>query len=160
MPNYIGARYVPAWFTNPNDSSNNWVTGISYEPLTMVDFEGNKYISKQPVPSTVGEPNVNPDYWYLISVRDWFEVGRNLPNVSLDFNEVDTVGVYYIRPADTGLQWVNGPYSIEAGRLLVFPSYNAARPFQVFITASAIAWRMKVSNTGWSTWVGVMGTHP
>ena len=161
MPNYIGARYVPAWFTNPNDSSNNWVTGISYEPLTMVTYNGAVYISKVPVPATIGAPDTAPEYWFLINIRDFFSVGRRLKNVSLDFNSADiTAGVYYINQADTTLTWVNGPYSVEAGRLMVFPSYNDARPFQVLIGASAIAWRLKTGDNAWSTWVGVFGTHP
>lgn len=61
---YIGARYVPQFFNNP-DNSWNWMPGIQYEPLTIVKYADNSYTSKKLVPGTVGTPNLNPDYWAL-----------------------------------------------------------------------------------------------
>lgn len=58
---YIGARYVPKVFNN--NGSNEWVSGIAYEPLTIVTYLENSYTSVKPVPSTVGAPNVNTEYW-------------------------------------------------------------------------------------------------
>lgn len=58
---YIGARYVPLMFEH--EGSNEWVSGISYEALTIVTYLGNSFTSKKPVPSTVGSPNLNPEYW-------------------------------------------------------------------------------------------------
>lgn len=37
---YIGARYVPKYFENP-DGSNDWLEGVTYEPLTIVTYAGN-----------------------------------------------------------------------------------------------------------------------
>ncbi len=59
---YVGARYVPVFYKNP-DGSWDWQTGVSYEPLTIVKYDSNTYISKVQVPSTIGSPNQNPDYW-------------------------------------------------------------------------------------------------
>lgn len=62
---YIGARYVPLIFTNPDDNSNNWKAGIVYDPLTIVMDLNQSYTSKIPVPATVGRPSENPEYWVL-----------------------------------------------------------------------------------------------
>lgn len=59
---YVGARYVPQFFNNP-DGSWDWAQGFQYEPLTMVKYGENTYTSKMLVPATVGSPNLNPEYW-------------------------------------------------------------------------------------------------
>lgn len=59
---YIGARYVPVFYNNPN-GTNDWVQGIAYEPLTIVTFAGNSFTSKKLVPANIGSPNLNPEYW-------------------------------------------------------------------------------------------------
>lgn len=59
---YVGARYVPQFFNNP-DGSWDWAQGFQYEPLTMVKYGNNTYTSKQLVPANVGAPNINNDYW-------------------------------------------------------------------------------------------------
>ena len=58
---YIGARYVPKIFNN--NGSNEWVSGIAYEPLTIVTYLNNSYTSSKPVPSNAGAPNVATEYW-------------------------------------------------------------------------------------------------
>lgn len=62
---YIGARYVPKFYENPDDQSTDWKAGVNYEPLTVVTYNGQTYTSKIPVPGTVGNPEDNPDYWAL-----------------------------------------------------------------------------------------------
>ena len=57
---YIGARYVPKFFEY---NGGNWIENTEYEPLTIVQYNGNSYTSKKPVPSNVGNPSSNPDYW-------------------------------------------------------------------------------------------------
>lgn len=64
---YIGARYVPKFYENPN-GSNDWLSGVSYEPLTVVTYASNNYTSKKPVPATVGNPAANPEYWVSTGV--------------------------------------------------------------------------------------------
>ena len=61
---YIGARYVPKFFEGVGGSSD-WVSGIPYEPLTIVTYLGTSFTSKKAVPATVGAPNENPDYWVV-----------------------------------------------------------------------------------------------
>lgn len=65
---YIGARYVPLIFQNPDDNSNDWKAGVSYEPLTIVSYAGGSYTSKTTVPSSVGNPVDNPSYWVAIGL--------------------------------------------------------------------------------------------
>lgn len=61
---YIGARYVPKFYENSQDpSSMEWESGVGYEPLTVVTYQDDTYTSKIPVPSTVGNPADNPNYW-------------------------------------------------------------------------------------------------
>lgn len=62
---YIGARYVPLFFSNPDDNSNNWKSGVAYDPLTVVTDLNQSYTSKIPVPASVGRPSENPTYWIL-----------------------------------------------------------------------------------------------
>lgn len=60
---YIGARYVPKFFENPSTGDSTWMAGVAYEALTVVTLAGNSYTSKKPVPSGIGAPNENRDYW-------------------------------------------------------------------------------------------------
>ena len=60
---YIGARYVPKFYDNPDTGDMTWKSGVPYEPLTVVTFGGNSYTSKIPVAGTVGDPASNPAYW-------------------------------------------------------------------------------------------------
>lgn len=65
MPNlqYIGARYVPIVYDNPDDHSSDWKSGVSYENLVIVTYLDDSYTSRKPVPASVGNPADNPDYW-------------------------------------------------------------------------------------------------
>lgn len=55
---YIGARYVPV-FADPIQ----WDPTKSYEPLTVVEYQGNSYTSRQPVPIGIDISNVT--FWAL-----------------------------------------------------------------------------------------------
>ncbi len=59
---YIGARYVPKFYEN-SDNTSDWRSGVIYEPLTIVTYNGNSYTSKKPVPANIGNPSANPTYW-------------------------------------------------------------------------------------------------
>lgn len=59
---YIGARYVPIVYSGVN-SSSDWVSGVAYEPLTIVTYLNNSFTSRIPVPASVGNPADNPTYW-------------------------------------------------------------------------------------------------
>lgn len=64
---YIGARYVPKFYENSSGTSE-WRSGVVYEPLTVVTYNGNSYTSKIPVPANIGEPGQNPTYWVATGV--------------------------------------------------------------------------------------------
>lgn len=53
---YVGARYVPL-FADPID----WDATSTYEPLTVVLYQGNSYTSRQYVPSNIDISNTT--YW-------------------------------------------------------------------------------------------------
>lgn len=59
---YIGARYVPKFYENSAGTAE-WRSGVIYEPLTIVTWNGNSYTSKKLVPATVGNPSDNPSFW-------------------------------------------------------------------------------------------------
>lgn len=59
---YIGARYVPSFFSDENGNTE-WKSGLAYEALTIVTYLGNSYTSKKTVP--VGIEITNREYWVL-----------------------------------------------------------------------------------------------
>lgn len=63
MKQYIGARYVPKFYVNPNTGDSTWLAGVPYEALTVVTIGNNSYTSKKPVPAGIGSPNTAPEYW-------------------------------------------------------------------------------------------------
>ena len=65
---YIGARYVPLIYQNPDDNSNNWKQGVTYDPLTIVSYAGGSYTSKTFVPATAANPVDAPEYWVAIGL--------------------------------------------------------------------------------------------
>lgn len=75
---YVGARYVPKFFENPNGSAE-WIKDTTYEPLTIVTYLNNSYTSKKPVPNTVGNPTDNTEYWantgnYNAQIEDYRKI--------------------------------------------------------------------------------------
>ena len=67
MRQYIGARYVPAYFENSATGDSTWAANTIYEALTIVTWNNNEYTSKKPVPASVGNPAENPTYWIATS---------------------------------------------------------------------------------------------
>ena len=57
---YIGARYVPI-FGRMGEDTWQWDNLAPYEPLTVVEHQGNSYISRQYVPVDIEITNTN--YW-------------------------------------------------------------------------------------------------
>lgn len=57
---YTGSRYVPI-FGRRGETSVEWDNSAPYEPLTVVTYQGNSYISRQYVPT--GIAITNTDYW-------------------------------------------------------------------------------------------------
>ena len=63
---YIGARYVPKFYDH--EGSSEWRSDTSYENLVIVTRNNDSYTSKKAVPSTVGAPENNPEYWVKTGV--------------------------------------------------------------------------------------------
>lgn len=57
---YIGSRYVPI-FGRKGETSIQWDNTGTYEPLTIVLYQGNSYTSRQFVP--IGIDILNEDFW-------------------------------------------------------------------------------------------------
>lgn len=57
---YIGARYIPI-FGRRGETSIQWDNSAPYEPLTIVQYQGNSYTSRQFVPA--GVDINNQTYW-------------------------------------------------------------------------------------------------
>lgn len=67
---YIGARYVPKYFNNSSTGDPTWASNTAYEPLTIVLWNDSWYTSKVEVPTSIGAPNLNSDYWVLTGARN------------------------------------------------------------------------------------------
>lgn len=78
---YIGARYVPKIYDNPDDNTNNWKQGVEYEPLTMVSYSGGSYTSKVPVPASAPNPADAPQYWAYMGSSSG-QITTNTNNIS------------------------------------------------------------------------------
>lgn len=112
---YVGARYVPLFYVNPDDNSNNWKSGIIYEPLTIVTDANQSYTSKREVPASVGRPSENLDYWILTGaynaqvdqyrreVADLAEDVAALSEATSGYTKSRSSGVSQIGVYDTGL---------------------------------------------------------
>lgn len=59
---YVGARYVPI-FGRKDETSIQWDNSAPYEPLTIVQYQGNSFTSRQYVPA--GVDIVNEEFWAL-----------------------------------------------------------------------------------------------
>lgn len=59
---YVGARYVPI-FGRKDEDSIEWDNTGTYEPLSIVLYQGNSYTSRQYVP--VGVEITNQEFWAL-----------------------------------------------------------------------------------------------
>lgn len=64
---YIGARYVPKFYENSSGTAE-WRSGVIYEPLTIVTYNGNSYTSKKAVPAEIGDPSANSEYWVATGI--------------------------------------------------------------------------------------------
>lgn len=85
---YIGARYVPKFFDW--DGSTEWRSGVTYEALTIVTRNGYNYTSKIPVPSNIGEPENNPEYWVVsgMSSEQIESIRQDLTSAQGDITEL------------------------------------------------------------------------
>lgn len=107
---YVGARYVPKFFEGAGGSSE-WVSGVAYEPLTIVTYLNSSYTSKKQVPVGIGSPNLNPNYWvntgnYNEQVEEYREIVDELSvEVEGIADDVETINFktsYYVTPEEFG----------------------------------------------------------
>lgn len=84
---YTGARYLLKFV-------DEWTENTVYEELTALRYNDASYISKWPVPATIGAPDENPEYWaYWGSGNVAFEELRNL--VLQFINKIDNLETIY-----------------------------------------------------------------
>ena len=107
---YIGARYVPKFYTNSVDGSTQWESNVVYEPLIYVTLtNGHMYISKKQVPATVGSPASNANYWLDIgSYNGFIEELEN--EVEALQNKVKTKAAIFGNSFAAGVGGVQGIY--------------------------------------------------
>ena len=79
---YVGHRYVPKIM-------GDWDSTQIYEPLSIVQYQGNSFTSRQYVPS--GIELTNEDYWastgnYNAQIEQYRQDVRNLENDSVEIN--------------------------------------------------------------------------
>lgn len=109
---YIGARYVPQFFNNPNGSWD-WSQGFQYEPLTIVKYGENTYTSKMLVPATVGSPNLNPEYWALTGN---YNGALNLLTQQVNQNTSDITA---LKPTVQSMSQYFTPYDLSNREILI-----------------------------------------
>ena len=80
---YIGARYVPKFYVN-SDNTSEWRSGVIYEPLTIVTYNNKSYTSKKPVPANIGNPSANPDYWVATG-----NYNQQIADISARFDDLE-----------------------------------------------------------------------
>ena len=127
---YVGARYVPKVFEH--NGSSNWVSGIAYEPLTIVTYLNNSYTSKKPVPSSVGSPNLNPEYWantgdYSGTVSNLTQLVEGLQGELTEFEGT-----------------VNGQITTINGNVSALKTYNQYLPTKLLCIGDSYG--MKIAN--------------
>lgn len=93
---YVGARYVPV-FANPID----WDSTRTYEPLTVVTYQGNSYTSKTFVPTGIAITNTT--YWALTG-----NYNAQVEQYRQEVNEYSSQSANYFAWTNNLVQWLNG----------------------------------------------------
>lgn len=144
---YVGARYVPKLFDDGNGGME-WQPDTFYEPLTIVTYNNSSYISRGPVPASIGYPASNGEYWALSgSYNAWVgsidaKVDRKLdfykkfPTCELKPGTIfSTAGFYSSGDGGADIYLVTSdkiqPYSISIGE-------NFATPISIPINVKAL----------------------
>lgn len=142
---YIGARYVPV-FADPIQ----WDNTRTYEPLTMVQNNGDTYITRQAVP--VGIDILNTEYWVFLS--NWNAQIETYRNEVLAFDDRITANAdniadlseavtpetksIKIKQTETTTEFVNGETSIVADPLYCAQKCGAlANPLPILYYADS-----------------------
>ena len=115
---YIGARYVPLFYKNPDDGSANWKSGVGYDNLTIVVEDGDSYTSRIPVPVGIGKPSLNPHYW--VKTGDFNAQLHNIEQIIANFEEeisksLNKIQVAVVKNSGDGTSLINGNCMILKG---------------------------------------------
>lgn len=135
---YVGARYVPQFFNNPNGSWD-WAQGFQYEPLTIVKYGENTYTSKTLVPATVGSPNLNTEYWAntgnyngainqlqseIELIADKLKYGDSLQSLNVLFIGDSYATKEYTNWADAIVNWVTSVGGVAQSGVISGTNWN------------------------------------
>lgn len=126
---YIGARYVPAFFENSLGTAE-WEAGVSYEPLTIVTYSGNSYTSKKPVPSNIGNPAANSAYWANTGNFN-AQLAELTPLIELSVREFATVADMVTSDLQDGIFAHCATYSGNGGEGILYAITETASSFAV-----------------------------
>lgn len=88
---YVGARYVLKFFDD-GKGGMEWEGNRYYEALTAVSYRDSTYISRVPVPNTIGAPPENGEYWILMgSFNGWIkQLQEDMIAVKSDISELQS----------------------------------------------------------------------
>ena len=114
MRQYIGARYVPT-FADPL----TWDNSHSYEALMMVDYMGDTYTSKKPVPP--GIAITNTDYWVMTG-----SFNSQLSEIRGDLDNLESIVEcdHWVFIGDSYVNYPNADISDETRQFLNVPEDN------------------------------------
>ena len=146
---YIGARYVPKFYENSAGTAE-WRSGVIYEPLTIVTWNGNSYTSKKAVPAEIGDPSSNPAYWVATGLFN-----EQIAALSGDVDAIET----RMDSAETTLN------RLVAGRKFIFiaDSYGTGEgsegPVNSFIDRCTVALGLTENVDYWKNAVGGASFH-
>ncbi|MBP3578667.1 MAG: SGNH/GDSL hydrolase family protein [Lachnospiraceae bacterium] len=138
---YVGARYVPKFYEN-SDNTSDWRSGVTYEPLTIVTYNGNSYTSKKPVPASVGNPSANLEYWaptgiyneQVETLRQEFEelkestetaINEMMPKTGYE-HVVLLSDSYGVNTATGGVSWIQHMKNNYASRINFYFAWGGA----------------------------------
>ena len=133
---YIGARYVPKFFTDENGSSE-WRDSIPYEALTIVMYLGNSYTSKKAVP--VGVQIDNEEYWvltgnYNAQVEQYRQDVENVKNLWKNVKDFGAIGDGVADDSDS----FNAAFSGGGAILIPYGNYKITK--QVNIDSNTVVY--------------------
>lgn len=142
---YIGARYVPIFASTPGSI---WDNTVSYDPLTIVLYQGNSYTSKTFVP--VGVDINNDTYWaqsgnYNAQVEEYRQEVKELKN-DVDANSIS------INQTNTNLENLKG--SLKTGLVAIGNSYLQGGIFNLLSAYYDYAILRQADGAGFSTYAG------
>lgn len=106
---YVGARYVPFFYENP-DGTNNYNSEAAYEALTIVTYNNSSYVSVKAVPA--GILPTNTEYWILTGIYN-----AQVEQYRQEVEELSITVADNKTAADTAIANVQTNLDTEVGKL-------------------------------------------